>query len=357
MLTGRLPGARGVPHRAVAGVDADVERRGAEEHQVTRLRVGHRGGRRPLGLGGAGQAPAEPSRRPTGCIPSSRTRTAWCRRRRRGYRPGSPRSPGRRTKREPTEPAEPERGPAQPGRDAPALRRRRGARTVAVGVVARRGARTGQAAAVRGAARLGDGALDARDRLGQDDRRRRGLRPGLDDAGEPDLPEGRRDHGGTGGRGGRDGHGVERGRRSGRGRGGGATAGLACLLSDDADAGRLNEATRPPETASAAEILPIGLAERETADDSAETGLGAPGARWRPGVGLGTCMDLSRRLRGELSGSGGRYAPGPRANRLGTQRCPAADLRVGFTPRSVVRRPGSGSPAPAKRMCELSGAW
>src|SRR3954470_21347179 len=137
----------------------------------------------------------------------------------------------------------------------------------------------------------------------------------------------------------------------------GAAAGSACLFTGDADAGRANEATRPPATASAAETLPIGLAERETADDSAQAGLGAPGARWRPGVGLGTCVDLSRRLRGELSGSGGRYAPGPRAGRPRPQGCPVADVRVGFTPRSAVRRPGSGSPAPAKRMCELSGTW
>ena len=68
----------------------------------------------------------------------------------------------------------------------------------------------------------------------------------------------------------------------------GATAGLAFGVNGDADAGRLNDATSPPETASTAETLPIGLVERDTAEESAETGLGAPGARWRPGVGLGT---------------------------------------------------------------------
>src|SRR6478609_7702101 len=104
----------------------------------------------------------------------------------------------------------------------------------------------------------------------------------------------------------REGTAVETATASSAGAAAGAAAGLACGVSGDADAGRLNEATSPPETASTAEALPIGLVERDSADESAETGLGAPGARWRPGVGLGTCVDLSKRLRGELSGSGGR---------------------------------------------------
>ena len=69
----------------------------------------------------------------------------------------------------------------------------------------------------------------------------------------------------------------------------GATAGSACLLSGDAEAGRLNEATRPPETASDGR----GLADRlgGTGDDSRTTarrqGWSAPGARWRPEVWVG----------------------------------------------------------------------
>ena len=88
-----------------------------------------------------------------------------------------------------------------------------------------------------------------------------------------------------------------RGRRSRRrpassaGRCGGRAAGRrrawpACV-SGDADAGRLNEATRPPETASTAEALPIGLAER--ADGGRQRGdrAGRTGRAVAPRSGVG----------------------------------------------------------------------
>src|SRR5471032_1104715 len=63
-------------------------------------------------------------------------------------------------------------------------------------------------------------------------------------------------------------------------------------------------------------------------------------------------MSLSKRLRGQLSGSGGRYHPAL-TNADSTD---VEQHREGFTPRSVSRRPKCGSPAPAKRMLKVSSA-
>src|SRR5690349_17532294 len=78
-----------------------------------------------------------------------------------------------------------------------------------------------------------------------------------------------------------------------------------------AAAGRAKEATRPPDAAITAEVLTAGCAAVATMPDSSETGLKRPGARWRPEVEEATGNNL-RRLRGELSGSGGGRTPGPR---------------------------------------------
>ena len=236
----------------------------------------------------------------------------------------------------------------------PALRRRRGSLggccVVASGEPAR------PAAAVRGAARLGDGALGLRPIA--DDRLRRfgcGLAR-LDDAGEPDLTEGRRDHSGTGGRGGRDGHGVERRRAAaGAAAPGRRRAWPACSAATPKRGG-LNEATRPPETASDGRDLADRLGGTgRRADDSAETGLGAPGARWRPGGVLGTCMtspdayEVSCRVR-----VGGMHP---------------AYVRIGLGHNGVGRRPACGlhpkersydapevgPPLLPSGMCELPG--
>ena len=154
---------------------------------------------------------------------------------------------------------------------------------------------------------------------------RLGLRLGLDDAGEPDLTEGRRDHGGTGGRGGRDGHGVERGRRSGRRRSSRGDGGLG-LLAQRRRGGR--EAERGDEATGDGQRRPrpCRSAWRNGKDSGRQRGerVGAHRARGgAPEWGWGTCMDLSRRLRGELSGSGGGMHPA-HVDRL-AQRCPAAD--------------------------------
>ena len=58
----------------------------------------------------------------------------------------------------------------------------------------------------------------------------------------------------------------------------GAEAGAALA----AEAGRANEATRPPEAAMTAEVLTAGCAALATMLDSSVTGLKRPGARWRP---------------------------------------------------------------------------
>src|SRR6476661_231940 len=92
----------------------------------------------------------------------------------------------------------------------------------------------------------------------------------------------------------------------------GVAASGACVAGA-AEAGMLNEATRPPETARTAEALAAGWPERPRADVRAVVVVWRPAARWRPAW----CFDTMNRplqcLRGELSGSGGRYAPGPEA--------------------------------------------
>jgi hypothetical protein len=60
-------------------------------------------------------------------------------------------------------------------------------------------------------------------------------------------------------------------------------------------------------------------------------------------------MNLSKRLRGQLSGSGGR-SPGHHEG----ESTEVDHHREGFTPRSVSRRPVCGSPAPAKRKLRVS---
>jgi hypothetical protein len=62
-------------------------------------------------------------------------------------------------------------------------------------------------------------------------------------------------------------------------------------------------------------------------------------------------MNLSKRLRGQLSGSGGR-SPGHH----GGEPTKVDHHREGFTPRSVSRRPECGSPAPAKRKLRVLNA-
>ena len=219
--------------------------------------------------------------------------------------------------------------------------------SAATGLV-RRLERLGWSAALAALGR--DGLLDLDDRHGL-----RAWACGLTTPVEADRTEPRGDHGRTRGDGGRD---RDRLQRRGRGgRGGRRGGGLACGVSGDADAGRLNEATSPPETASTAEALPIGLVERDSADESAETGLGAPGARWRPGVGLGTCLTSPNAYEVSCRVRVGGVHPAFGTIGAGHPGVSVVDLPEGFTPRSVLRHPGSGSPAPAKRMCELSRPW
>src|SRR5450759_1959930 len=67
--------------------------------------------------------------------------------------------------------------------------------------------------------------------------------------------------------------------------------------------------------------------------------------------GVRQVSNLSKRLRGQLSGSGGR-SPGHHAS----ESTEVDHHREGFTPRNVSRRPTNGSPAPAKRMLTISSA-
>src|SRR5680860_924356 len=57
---------------------------------------------------------------------------------------------------------------------------------------------------------------------------------------------------------------------------------VAGVTSVAAEAGRAKEAAMPPETTITAEALAAGLAEREMAVDSDETGFKRPWERWRP---------------------------------------------------------------------------
>jgi hypothetical protein len=127
------------------------------------------------------------------------------------------------------------------------------------------------------------------------------------------------------------------------------------MVEGAAVAGRASEATMAPEMTITAEALPAGLAEREIAEENDEDAvLKALGERWRPHfwrdtLGLDTVGNLSRRLRGQLSDSDGRYTRPSRGQSTGVDH-----HREGFTPRRVLRHSTCGSPVPAKRMLRVS---
>jgi len=55
---------------------------------------------------------------------------------------------------------------------------------------------------------------------------------------------------------------------------------VVCVaVAADADAGRANEATMPPETANTADALAAGFAEREIAPEREEAGFSRMGTR------------------------------------------------------------------------------
>ena len=85
---------------------------------------------------------------------------------------------------------------------------------------------------------------------------------------------------------------------------------VALMMGVAAEAGRAREATMPPEMTITAEAFLAGKAVREMADEKeVDTELKGLGARWRPEIWLDTVKNLSRRLRGQLSGSGWRLHP------------------------------------------------
>ena len=127
---------------------------------------------------------------------------------------------------------------------------------------------------------------------------------------------------------------------------------LTRVVNGAAEAGRAKEATMPPETAITADALAAGFAEREIADDRDEAGFKRCGARWRPETWFDTVTKPLQTPTRSAVGFGWEISPGHH----GGTSTEIEHHREGFTPRNVSRRPKCGSPAPAKRMLNVSNA-